>query len=132
MFVWPAKLVMSNQEILTRLSLLLLSLRPSRTIRSYDGLNWHYTQESMTQVWSSEMSYTDGTNFTFHRREEPKIYAEKGQMLAMFNAVADSTGTYVMSQGIVSGSGSGGGGGGEDREGSGGGSNGGGSNEKRL
>jgi hypothetical protein len=55
----------------------------------------------MSRVWSSEMNYTDGTKFTFTRREEPKIYVEGGQMLAMFNAVADPTGTYVMSQGIA-------------------------------
>jgi len=58
----------------------------------------------MYDVWDSSIAYTDGSTVTFHRREEPKIYVEDGQMLAMFNAVNDqreSAGTsYVMSQGI--------------------------------
>eukprot|EP00927_Polykrikos_kofoidii_P045691 TRINITY_DN39736_c0_g1_i1.p1 TRINITY_DN39736_c0_g1~~TRINITY_DN39736_c0_g1_i1.p1 ORF type:complete len:446 (+),score=51.08 TRINITY_DN39736_c0_g1_i1:30-1367(+) len=71
---------------------------------SYDGLDWHYTEESMADVWNSTIEYIDGSAVTFHRREEPKIYVEAGQMLAMFNAVNDyreSPGTsYVMSQAI--------------------------------
>jgi len=71
---------------------------------SYDGLTWHYTDESMHGVYQSVVEYTDGSQVQFYRREEPKIYVEDGQMLAMFNAVNDrreSKGTsYVMSQAI--------------------------------
>lgn len=71
---------------------------------SKDGLAWHWTDESMTRVWNSTVSYTDGTEVTFRRREEPKIYLdEHGVMRAMFNAVTDPHDTsisYVMSQGI--------------------------------
>eukprot|EP00937_MAST-01D_sp_MAST-1D-sp2_P005178 g5178.t1 len=70
---------------------------------SYDGLTWHYSDESMTDVWSSTIDIADGSSVAFQRREEPKIYVdESGHMRAMFNAVADdSGGTYVMSQAIV-------------------------------
>ena len=61
----------------------------------------------MTRVWNSTVSYTDGTEVTFRRREEPKIYLdEHGAMRAMFNAVTDphdSSISYVMSQGIRAG-----------------------------
>jgi len=71
---------------------------------SYDGLTWHYTDESMHGVYQSVVEYTDGSQVQFHRREEPKIYVEDGQMLAMFNAVNDQRElkgtTYVMSQAI--------------------------------
>ena len=74
---------------------------------SEDGLAWHWTEESMTRVWNSTVSYTDGTEVTFRRREEPKIYLdEHGAMRAMFNAVTDphdSSISYVMSQGIRAG-----------------------------
>ena len=72
---------------------------------SYNGLDWHSTDESMDNVWSSTIAYTDGSAVTFVRREEPKIYVdEQGRMAAMFNAVADGrqpSGTYVMSQAIA-------------------------------
>jgi len=72
---------------------------------SYDGLVWHYTEESMSSVWSSTISYVDGSTVSFQRREEPKIYVEDGQLLAMFNAVSDTRisadVSYVMSQGIA-------------------------------
>jgi hypothetical protein len=72
---------------------------------SHDGLEWHFTEESMSDVWSSEVALTDGSSVAFGRREEPKIYVdeESGHMRAMFNAVADQRdgGTYVMSQAIA-------------------------------
>ena len=73
---------------------------------SHDGLDWHFSAESMSDVWSSEVALADGSSVAFARREEPKIYVdEKGHMRAMFNAVADSRGggyaTYVMSQAIA-------------------------------
>ena len=74
---------------------------------SHDGLDWHFTEESMTDVWTSEVALTNGSSVSFGRREEPKIYVdeESGHMRAMFNAVADQrdggSATYVMSQGIA-------------------------------
>lgn len=71
---------------------------------SYDGLSFHWSQESLTRVWNSTVRCTDGSAVTFHRREEPKVYLdEHGVMRAMFNAVTDphdSSISYVMSQAI--------------------------------
>lgn len=71
---------------------------------SYDGITWHWSSESMSRVWNSTISYTDGTAVTFRRREEPKIFVdERGYMRAMFNAVTDPHNndvSYVMSQAI--------------------------------
>ena len=72
---------------------------------SFDGLAWHATAESMSNVWSSVVEVTDGTTVTYSRREEPKIFLDaQGHMRAMFNAVTDPverTRSYVMSQGIA-------------------------------
>jgi hypothetical protein len=70
---------------------------------SEDGVSFHWSETSMSRAWSSRINYTDGSSTVFRRREEPKIYVEGGQMLAMFNAVQEpSGGTYVMSQAIRS------------------------------
>eukprot|EP01051_Picozoa_sp_SAG22_P007492 SAG22_NODE_529_length_9428_cov_2.691178_9_plen_351_part_00 len=71
---------------------------------SEDGISWHWTEASMSRVWNSTVSCTDGSSVTFRRREEPKIYLdERGMMRAMFNAVTDPENpaiSYVMSQAI--------------------------------
>lgn len=56
---------------------------------SYNGLDWNYTTESMDDVYDCAIEYTDGSIVDFSRREEPKLYVENGQMLAIFNAVQD-------------------------------------------
>lgn len=71
---------------------------------SYDGITWHTSTTSLSRVWNSTVSYTDGTSITFRRREEPKIFVDaQGYMRAMFNAVTDPKNneiSYVMSQAI--------------------------------